>query len=61
MSKQTQSWTCGLCHIITFGEWDAEIKPKDDPNGEWTPCCKLCNLDIREDFQESDEKYEEST
>ncbi len=46
-----EMWECGMCHIKTFGEWDAEARPKEsEDENEWMPLCKACSNDVRKDF-----------
>lgn len=53
---QENYWTCGVCHIITMGEWDAEVQEKNKKS-DWLPCCKACSVEIRIDFiPEEDER-----
>lgn len=51
-------WECGMCHITTFGDWEAESRPHEsNREDDWEPLCKLCTIEVKKDFVE-DEKNE---
>ena len=43
-------WECGLCHIITMGDWDCEVKPHGEDDEAFKPVCKLCEIGVKENF-----------
>lgn len=43
-----------MCHIKTFGDWDAEAKlnTDDDTDENWHQLCKACTFEIKKTFIE---------
>ena len=41
-----------MCHIQTFGDWDAESKLNEDPDTDenWYPLCKACTAEVKKTF-----------
>lgn len=56
--KDSQDWwECGMCHIKTFGEWDAEAKlnTDEDTDDNWHQLCKACTFEIKKTFIEMED------
>ena len=55
-------WECGMCHIKTFGTWDAEAKLNEDLDTDenWKPLCHSCELEIKKTFIPDPEEEDES-
>jgi len=59
LQRSVEEWECGLCHIITRGEWEAEVRPKgSEIETEWQQVCQSCCIDIKKDFIPDEEEYE---
>lgn len=43
-------WTCGVCEMKTFGDWNCEVRPREESDSEFKPVCKSCEVQVRETF-----------
>ena len=55
-------WECGVCHMTTYGEWDAEAKLNDKPDKDvnWLPLCKVCTMEVKKNFIADEDNDEQS-
>jgi len=44
------NWECGVCHIITHGDWNCEVKEYWEDDEFFRPVCKSCEIQVEANF-----------